>query len=249
MAQISYPYMTTGKTIALTRWTFIGKVMSLLPRLVTAFLPRSKHLLISWLQSPSAVILEPPKIVYHCFHCFPIYMPWSDGTGCHDLGFLNFKPTVSLTFLTFLKRRFTSLLSAILCAFINYDFATLYTVEAMGLSPTRKRKAVYGEIHFPLMILGSCHFNYSFSLNPDELDIRSIISKIKIYCVLHKEMPPCISDIRVYHVICKCGNSYLQRYTLSLIEQGYMLWITQISVLFLLFLEMSPCWYNTDPES
>ena len=58
--------MTTGKTIALTRWTFVGKVMSLLlnmlSRLVITFLPRSKHLLISWLQSPSSVILEPPKI-------------------------------------------------------------------------------------------------------------------------------------------------------------------------------------------
>ena len=63
--QLSHPYMTTGKTIALTRWTFVGKVMSLLfnmlSRLVIAFLPRSKHLLISWLQSPSAVILQPPK--------------------------------------------------------------------------------------------------------------------------------------------------------------------------------------------
>ena len=52
-------------------------------------LPRDKHLLISWLQIPSAVIWEPPKIVSHCFHCFPIYPPWSDGTGCHDLSFLN----------------------------------------------------------------------------------------------------------------------------------------------------------------
>ena len=64
--QLSHPYMTTGKTIALTRWTFVDKVMSLLfnmlSRLVIAFLPRSKHLLISWLQSPSAAILEPPKI-------------------------------------------------------------------------------------------------------------------------------------------------------------------------------------------
>ena len=64
--QHSHPYMTTGKTIALTRWTFVGKVMSLLfnmlPRLVITFLPRSKRLLISWLQSPSAVILEPRKI-------------------------------------------------------------------------------------------------------------------------------------------------------------------------------------------
>ena len=66
MAQFSHPYMTTGKTIALTRQTFVGKVMSLLfnmlSRLFTAFLPRRKHLLISWLQSPSALILKPPKI-------------------------------------------------------------------------------------------------------------------------------------------------------------------------------------------
>ena len=65
-AQLSHPYMTTGKTIALTRWTFVDKVMSLLfnmlSRLVIIFLPRSKRLLISWLQSPSAVILEPRKI-------------------------------------------------------------------------------------------------------------------------------------------------------------------------------------------
>ena len=64
--QLSHPYMTTGKTTALTRWNFVGKVMSLLfnmlSRLLIAFLPRSKHLLISWLQSPSAVILEPKKI-------------------------------------------------------------------------------------------------------------------------------------------------------------------------------------------
>ena len=79
IVQLSHPYMTTGKTIALTRQTFVGKVMSLLfnmlSRLVIAFLPRRKRLLILWLPSPSAVILEPPKIVCHCFHCFPIYLP------------------------------------------------------------------------------------------------------------------------------------------------------------------------------
>ena len=66
IVQPSHPYVTTGKTVALTRWTFVGKVMSLLfnmlPRWVITFLPRSKHLLISWLQSPSSVILEPQKI-------------------------------------------------------------------------------------------------------------------------------------------------------------------------------------------
>ena len=83
-----------------TIWTFVGKVMSLLfnilSRFIIAFLPSSKLLLISWLQSPSAVILEHKKIKLncHCFHCFLIYLPWSDGTRCHDLFFwmLSFKP-------------------------------------------------------------------------------------------------------------------------------------------------------------
>ena len=93
IVQLLHPYMTTGKTIALTRRTFVGKVMSLLlnmlSRLVITFLPRSKFLLISWLQSPSAVILELKKIVSHCFHHFPIYLPCSDGTRCHDLSLPN----------------------------------------------------------------------------------------------------------------------------------------------------------------
>ena len=93
IVQLSHPYMTTGKTISLTRWTFVGKVMTLLfnmlPRPVITFLPRSKRLLISWFQSPSAVLLEAKKKICHCFHYFPIYLPWSDGTGCHDLRFLN----------------------------------------------------------------------------------------------------------------------------------------------------------------
>ena len=94
IVQLSHPYMTTGKTIGLTRWTFVGKVVSLLfnmlSRLVIAFLASSKRLLILWLQSPFAVILEPPQNkVCHCFPCFPIYLPWSGGTGCHDLCFLN----------------------------------------------------------------------------------------------------------------------------------------------------------------
>ena len=92
MVQLSHPYMTTGKAIPLTRRTFVSKVTSLLSNtswLVIAFLPRTKRLLISWLHSPSAEILEPPKIVFHCFRCFPIYLPWSDWTGFYDLSFLN----------------------------------------------------------------------------------------------------------------------------------------------------------------
>ena len=94
IVQLSHPYMTTGKIIALTRWNFVGKVMSLLfnmlSRLVITFLPKSKCLLISWVKSPSAVIFGIAKNkVWHCFHCFPIYLTWSDRTRCHDLSFLN----------------------------------------------------------------------------------------------------------------------------------------------------------------
>ena len=82
MVQLSHPYMTTGKTIALTTWTFVGKVMSLLfnmlSRLVIAFLPRSKHLLISWLQSSSAVILEPKKIKF-------LTVSIASPSACHEV--------------------------------------------------------------------------------------------------------------------------------------------------------------------
>ena len=91
IVQLSHPYMTTGKTIALTRWAFVGKVMlllfNMLSRLGITFLPKSKQLVITWLQSPSAGILEPPPNKVN--HCFPIYLPWSDGTRCYDLHFLN----------------------------------------------------------------------------------------------------------------------------------------------------------------
>ena len=137
MVQLSHPYMTTGKIIALTRQTFVSKVISLLfnmlSRFVIAFLPRSKHLLISWLRSPSAVILEPKKIVCHCFHFSPVYLLWSDGTGCHDLRFLNVEFWANFFTLLFylIKSLFnSSLLSAIrvvLSAYLrllrNQDFS------------------------------------------------------------------------------------------------------------------------------
>ena len=110
MVQLSHLYMTTRKIIALIILKFFSKVMSLLlkifSRFVIDFLQTSKHLLISWLQSSSAVIFEPAKNkVSHCFHCFSIYLLWSDGTKCHDLHFLNveFKPDVSLSSFTFIK--------------------------------------------------------------------------------------------------------------------------------------------------
>ena len=107
--------MTTGKTIALTRWTFVGKVMSLffnmLSRLVITFLPRSKHLLISWLQSPSAVILEPPKLK-------SVTLSTVSPSICHEVmgqdamilvfWMLIFKSTFPLSTFTFIKRLFSS---------------------------------------------------------------------------------------------------------------------------------------------
>ena len=105
MVQLSHPQMTTGKTIALTTWTFVGN------RLVIAFLPRSKHLLISWLQSPSAVILEPPKIKSDTVSTVsPFICQEVMGPDAMFLVFwmLSFKPALSLSSFTFIKRLFSS---------------------------------------------------------------------------------------------------------------------------------------------
>ena len=136
--------MTTGKTIALTVQTFISKVMSLffnmLSRFVIAFLPRSNCFLISWLQSPSAVTLEPKKIKSVTASTFSLlllwsyrnWMPWSDGTGCHEVMGLDamilvffmfsFKPAFSLSSFTLIKRFFSS---SLLSAFRVVSFAYL----------------------------------------------------------------------------------------------------------------------------
>ena len=120
IVQLSQPYMTTGKTIALTRWTFFGKVICLLfntlSKLVITFLPRSKRLLVSWLQSPSAVILEPPQnYVSHCFQCIFIYLHEVMALDAMVLVFwmLSFNQSFSLSSFTLIKRLFSSSLSAI----------------------------------------------------------------------------------------------------------------------------------------
>ena len=97
-------------------WQSNVSAFNTLSRFVIALLPRSKCLLISWLQSPSAVILEPKKIVCHCLHCFPIYLPWSNGTGCQILVFwmLSFKPSFSLSSFTFIQRLFSSSLLSVM---------------------------------------------------------------------------------------------------------------------------------------
>ena len=93
IVKLSHPYMTTGKTIALTRRTFVGQVISLLfnmlSRLLITFHPRSKRLLISWLQSPSTVIWEPRKMKSGTVSTVSCLFAMSAGTGCHDLSFLN----------------------------------------------------------------------------------------------------------------------------------------------------------------
>ena len=142
MVQLSHPYMTTGKTIALTRWTFVGKVMTLLfnmlSRFVIGFLPKSKHLLISWLQSPSAVILEPKKMSLTVFIIYP--------SICHEVmrldarilvffRMLGFKPAFSNTSFTFIKRLFSfSLLSAVRVVSSAYLRLLIFLLEV--LTPT-----------------------------------------------------------------------------------------------------------------
>ena len=114
IVQLSHPYMITGKTIALTRQNFVGKVMPLLlnmlSRLVITFLPRSEHLLISWLQSPSAVILEPPKIKSDTVSTVsPSISHEVMGPDAMIFVFwmLSFKPTFSFSYFTFIKRLFS----------------------------------------------------------------------------------------------------------------------------------------------
>ena len=107
--------MTTGKHRALTTWTSVSKVKSLLfsmlSSFVIAFLPESKRLLISWLQSPSAMILSQilfgENKICHSFHFFPMYLPWSDGTGFHALSFFECWALCQVTF-TVIKRLFSS---------------------------------------------------------------------------------------------------------------------------------------------
>ena len=126
IVQLLHPYMTTGNTIALTRWTFVGKVMSLLFNMlsqwVITFLPRSKWTLVSWLQSPFAVILELPKIksvivsIVSLSICHEVMGPYA---MILVFWMLSFKPTFSLSSFTFIKRHFSSLLSAIMVGHLH----------------------------------------------------------------------------------------------------------------------------------
>ena len=150
----SHIYMTTGKTIALTRWTFVSKVMfllfNILSRFVTAFLPRSKCLLVSWLQSPSAVILEPPKIK-------SVTVSIVSPSICHEVmaldamilvfWMLSFKPTFSLSSFTFIKRLFRSSLSAI--RVVSFVYLRLLIFLPVILIPA----CVSSSLHFAWCIL------------------------------------------------------------------------------------------------
>ena len=161
MVQLSHPYMTTGKSTALTRRTFFGKVMSLLfnilSRLVITFLPRSKHLLISWLQSPSAVILKPKKIksvtvsIVSSFTCYEVM-----GPDAMILVFwmLNFKPAFSLSSFTFIKRLFSS---SSLSAVRVVSFADLRLIFLLAiLIPACASSSV------DTLLLTKCHTSFRF---------------------------------------------------------------------------------------
>ena len=150
----SHIYMTTGKTIALTRWTFVSKVMfllfNILSRFVTAFLPRSKCLLVSWLQSPSAVILEPPKIK-------SVTVSIVSPSICHEVmaldamilvfWILSFKPTFSLSSFTLIKRLFRSSLYAI--RVVSFVYLRLLIFLPVILIPA----CVSSSLHFAWCIL------------------------------------------------------------------------------------------------
>ena len=125
MVQLSHSCMTSGKTIALTIWTFVRKVMSplfnMLSRFIIVFLPGGKSLLISWLQSPSAVILEPKKVKSVTVSTFsPFYLPWSDGTRCHDLIFFS-SQTRDQTHVPYIRRQIFFFFFNLLFIYLFYN--------------------------------------------------------------------------------------------------------------------------------
>ena len=149
MVQLSHPHTTTGKTVALTRWTFVSKVMSLLfnmlSRLVIAFLPRSKHLLISGLQSPSAVILEPKKIVsvstVSPSNCYEVMGP---NAMIFIFLMLSFKSAFSLSSFTFIRRVFSS--------------SSIYTVRVVSAAYLRLLIFLPAILRFQLVLHLARHF-------------------------------------------------------------------------------------------
>ena len=150
IVQLSHPYMTTGKNIALTRWTFVSKVISLifniLSRLVIVFLPKSMCLLISWLQSTSAVILEPKKIksltvfIVSPSICYDVM-----GQDAMILVFWmpSFKPTFSFSSFTLIKRLFSSSLSAIRMVSSGYLRLLLFLLAILILTCASSSPAFY----------------------------------------------------------------------------------------------------------
>ena len=208
IVQLSHPYMTTGKTIALTRWTFVGKVMSLLfnmlSRLVVTFLLRSKHLLISWLQSPSAVILEPPKIKSLTVSIVsPSICQEVMGPDAMILVFwmLSFKPTFSFSSFTFTKRLFSSSL----------------------LSPVRVVSSAYLRllIFLPAILIPACassspafHMMYSaYKLNKQGDNIQPWCTPFPIGN--HPVVPCPVASWPAYRFLRRCGIPISWRIFLS----------------------------------
>ena len=134
MVQPSHLYMTTGKTTALIIWTFVKKVMTLLfnalSRLVITFLPRGKNVSIAAAVTSCSDFRAQENKTCHCFHCFPIYLPWSDGIGCRDLSFwmFSFKPVFTVSSFTFIKRNRGANISKRAALFFNQlILITLYS--------------------------------------------------------------------------------------------------------------------------
>ena len=156
MIQLSHPYMITGEIIALTRWTFVSKVMSLLfsklSRLIITFLSRSKHLLISWVQSPSAVILEPKKIKSVTVSASIHHEVMGPDAMILVFWMLSFKPTRLLSSFTFIKRLFSSSLSAIRVVLSVYLRLFIF-LPAILIPACASSSLVF------LMMYSACKFN------------------------------------------------------------------------------------------
>jgi len=169
MVQLSHVCMTTGKTIALSIWTFVGKVMPLLfnilSRFVIAFLLRNNHLLISSCSHHPQWFQNQEEEICHYFHFLPFYLPWNDETGCHDLSFiylfliLRFKPAFSLSSFTLIKRFFSSSLLSAMSVVSSLYLRLLIFLPAILIPACKSSSPGYHTIGEPV----SCSIHCSYS--------------------------------------------------------------------------------------
>ena len=188
MVQLSHLYMTTWKTIVLIIWIFVSKVMillfNMLSRFGIGFLPRSKYLLIPWLQSLLQWFWSSRNKVCHCFHCFPIYLPWSNGTRCHDISFfwmLSSKPAFSLSSFTLIKRLLIKVEEENEKAFLKLNIQKSKIMASCPITSWQIGKSGYSDRFYFLGLQNHCGHDCSHKIKRCLLLGRKAMTNLTAY--------------------------------------------------------------------